>query len=74
MTYIPGAVAAKIRARGMNVDVELERIRKRKEDERRLALFDKMLEALKYLLDNKCDCSAAGIDLCRKLVAKAEGK
>jgi hypothetical protein len=47
----------------------------REEDNARLiAAAPDLLAALKYLLDNQGDYSSDGIALCRKAIAKAEGK
>ena len=43
-------------------------------DARLIAAAPELLEALRYLLDNQGDYSAAGIAICREAIAKAEGR
>ena len=76
MTYIPGAAAAAVRARGMDFAEQLKQMNQRKEDERRLELYPEMLRTLKVLLDlyDRQIAVWESWEDARNLIAKAEVK
>ena len=80
MTYIPGAAAAAVRARGMDFAEQLKQMNQRKEDECRLALYPELLAALKQMLEAHKTCGRALVftqsmwSNIETLIAKAEGK